>query len=571
MTEPTLQDKIYSENYFDLILPIRTSDEAFLDIFAPLGAQLLGARFGMLHVPLLNRILPEFVRYSQIPKLFAPLDTVSLEVSGILRVQNQPFLGYTGENILIGFLDTGIDYTLDAFRRSDGSSRIVGLWDQTIPSEAPPYDCGYGTAYTNEDINRALAAENPYSIVPSRDENGHGTFVAGVAAGSRDEAGNFTGAAPGASIAMVRLKPAKQNLRNYFLIQKDALAFQETDIMMGIRYLLELSEELQQQLILCVALGTNQGDHSGNAPLERHLSYLMDYLGCFGAVAAGNEAGRAHHYYQPMTNSFDSSPAEILVDDQTDGFMLEIWAEAPDLFGVSITSPLGENIPRIPPRPGYRTTLTFTAERTVLEISYEIAEYASGVQLITLRFQDPTPGIWRLSVTASGTSFGSYHMWLPVETFISPGTVFLSPNPYTTLTVPSTSEPVLTVSTYDAYTGNLFIHSSRGYIRAGSIKPDFAAPGVNVYGPATNPGSNLPPLNKYTRKTGSSAACAITVGAAALLLNWNAERPFPRNMTNRTIKDYLTRAANRQDTLQYPNREWGYGTLNLYRVFETLM
>lgn len=571
MTEPTLQDKIYSENYFDLILPIRTTDEAFLDIFSPLGAQLLGARFGMLHVPLLNRILPEFVRYSQIPKLFAPLDTTSLEVSGILRVQNQPFLGYTGENILIGFLDTGIDYTLDAFRRPDGISRIVGLWDQTIPSETPPYDCGYGTAYTNTDLNRALNSDNPYNIVPSRDENGHGTFVAGVAAGSADSPENFIGAAPGASIAMVKLKPAKQNLRNYFLIQEEAVAFQETDIMMGIHYLLNLAGELRQPLVLCIALGTNQGDHSGNAPLERQLSFLMDYLGCFGAVAAGNETGLAHHYYQPLTNSFEAVPAEILVDENTRGFLLEIWAEAPDLFGVSITSPLGENIPRIPPRPGYRTTLTFTAEQTVLEISYEIAEYASGVQLITLRFQDPTPGIWRLSITASGTSFGSYHMWLPIESFISPGTVFLSPNPYTTLTVPSTASPVLTVSTYDAYTGNLFIHSSRGPVRAGTSKPDFAAPGVNVYGPAVSNVEGLPPLNKYIRRTGSSAACAITAGAVALLLNWNARRPFPRNMTNRTVKDYLTRAANRQDTLLYPNWEWGYGTLNLYQVFETLM
>ena len=571
MTEPTLQDKIYSENYFDLILPIRTTDESFLNIFSPLGAQILGARFGMLHVPLLNRPLPEFVRYSQIPKLFAPLDTASLEVSGILRVQNQPFLGYTGENILIGFLDTGIDYTLSAFRRADGSSRIVGIWDQTIPSEAPPYDCGYGTAYTITDLNRALRSDDPYSIVPSRDENGHGTFVAGVAAGSADTPENFTGAAPGASIAMVKLKPAKQNLRNYFLIQENAAAFQETDIMMGIHYLLNLAKELQQPLVLCIALGTNQGDHSGNAPLERQLSFLMDYLGCFGAVAAGNEAGLAHHYYQPLTNSFDAAPAEILVEENTRGFMLEIWAEAPDLFGVSITSPLGENIPRIPPRPGYRTTLTFTAEQTVLEISYEIAEYASGVQLITLRFQNPTPGIWRLGVTASGTSFGSYHMWLPVESFISSGTVFLAPNPYTTLTIPSTSDPMLTVSTYDAYTGNLFIHSGRGPIRAGTSKPDFAAPGVNVYGPAVSSVAGLPPLNKYIRKTGSSAACAITAGAVALLLNWNARRPFPRNMTNRTVKDYLTRAANRQDTLLYPNREWGYGTLNLYRVFETLM
>lgn len=571
MAEPTLQEKIYSNDYFDAVVPLSVTSEDFLEEYSGLDPQLLCARYGMVHIPMGRSILPEGIGYSQTPKLYTLLDTTSLESAGILRVQAQPSLGYRGENVLLGFIDTGIDYTLDAFRNPDGSSRILGIWDQTEPSEKPPYDTGYGTGYTNEEINRALFLEDPYSVVPQRDANGHGTFLAGVAAGSADIPSGFTGAAPGCSIAMVKLKPAKQNLRDYFLIRDDALAYQETDIMMGMRYLLFLSQTYELPLVFCLGLGTNQGDHSGNSPLERELTYVLDYLGCFSSIAAGNETGRGHHYYQSQTD--DSMPAvEILVDETTSGLFVEIWSDSPDLYGVSVVSPLGENIPRVPPRLGTSSSYSFVAERTVLQVTYEIAEYTSGAQLTILRFTNPTPGIWRVYVSGnSPMPLGSYHIWLPVTGFISPGTVFLNPTPYTTLTPPSTAESVISVANYDAYSNSLAINSGRGYTRTGIVKPDFAAPGVDVFGPAVNPNSALPPLNRYTRRSGTSVSAALAAGAIALLLNWNADQPAPQILTNRAVKDYLTRGALRQEGVRYPNREWGYGTLNLYNVFRTLM
>ncbi|MDO5540076.1 MAG: S8 family peptidase [Eubacteriales bacterium] len=571
MSDTTLQDKIYSNDYFDIILPLGNIPSDSTETTEDPGFQLLGAQYSVIHYPLEGRTLPPDLRYPQIPKLYALLDTTSLEVSGILRVQNQPYLGFKGEGIVIGFIDTGIDYTLDCFRNRDGSTRLLGIWDQTQPSQEPPYDFGYGTEYSREDINRALDSDNPYEIVPHHDTNGHGTFLAGVACGSEDTANDFIGAAPESTIAVVKLKPAKQNLRDYFLIRRDAIAFQETDIMLGIRYLMQLARSVQQPLVICISLGSNQGAHSGSTPLERYLSYASDLIGCYCCVAAGNEAGLSHHYHQTSSQANQMTAAELLVDDDTPGFMMEIWADSPDLFGVSVTSPLGETIPRIPPRIGTSNTFSFVAERTILNVTYEIAQYVSGSQLITLRFENPTPGIWKLNVTPSGNALGSFHMWLPVEGFISPGTVFLNPDPFTTLTSPSTSDTVITVSTYDAYSGMLFQNSSRGYTRVGAVKPDLAAPGVNVYGPAISSGNNLPPLNPYTRKTGSSIAAAITCGSVALLLNWNFSLPQLRLISTRAVKDYLTRGAIRQENLVYPNREWGYGALNLYRVFETLM
>lgn len=571
----SLQEMIYSNDYADLIVPIPSSDDTFLETNSALGPQLFGGRMGMIHLLRSGRTNWETLSYSFFPKLFTLQDTTSLETSGILRFQAQPNLGYTGENVLLGFLDTGIDYTLDIFRFSDGRTKLISIWDQTISSDSPPFDTGYGTEYTEEQINQALTSDDPISFVPSLDTNGHGTFLAGIAAGSADTSAQFIGAAPGSRIAMVKLKPAKQYLRDYYLISDTAEAYQETDLMMALRYLLSLSISKNLPLVLCIGLGSNQGDHNGTSPLERLLDYFVDYQGCFCAVAAGNEAGRGHHFFYDFAQSSAAdTTAELLVDNETTGFSMEIWADVPTLYGISITSPLGEKIPTIYPRQGSINTYPFLTERTILELRYEIAESASGSLLIQIRFRNPTAGIWRLQlISFDANPLGGCHMWLPITGFISPGTVFLNPDPDTTLTAPSSARSVITVSTYSAYTGSLYIYSGRGFTRDHSIKPDLAAPGVDVYGPAIRPANDLPSLNPYIRRSGSSAACAITAGAMALFINWSTNRniAFSGLTNNRAVKSYLTRSAMRAPTRTYPNPEWGYGTLDLYGIFQSLL
>ena len=132
MPEISVSEKILSEDYADLILPVTLSGSYFLNAYMQMGGELLGGNYGVIHVPLssLPRDLLAYVGYYNIPKLYTLLDESSLEASGILKVRSQPLLGYTGKDIILGFLDTGIDYTQPIFRRSDGRSRIVGLWDQ---------------------------------------------------------------------------------------------------------------------------------------------------------------------------------------------------------------------------------------------------------------------------------------------------------------------------------------------------------------------------------------------------------------------------------------------------------
>ena len=147
--------------------------------------------------------------YNSIPKCYAPVSMETLNQTGILPVQNYPTLQLKGSGVLIGFLDSGIDYSNTIFRNLDGSTRIAAIWDQTVQSSTPPQAFSYGSEFTREQINEALLSENPLEIVPSTDDTGHGTYAASLAAGGADVGEQFLGAAPEASIAVVKLNQNK--------------------------------------------------------------------------------------------------------------------------------------------------------------------------------------------------------------------------------------------------------------------------------------------------------------------------------------------------------------------------
>ena len=571
MPDLSLREKILSNDYLDLIVPIQSLENEFADRYSMYAAQLLGAGYGAVHIPntYTSENIFDTIGYSNIPRLFTTLDSIDLENSGILRVQIQSFPGNKGEGVLLGFLDTGIDYTHPAFLTSDGRSRIFRIWDQTIQTGEAPANMNYGSEYTTEDINAALASDTPFSVVPSIDEIGHGTFLAGVAAGSSLPREDFTGAAPECDIAMVKLKPAKQNLRDLFLVNTSVPVFQETDIMLAIRYLIQTASAAGKPVVICLGLGTNQGDHTKYSPLGDVLSYNSRLTGVYFTSAAGNEAGKAHHYYGNLENASDQDQVQVQVAAGETGFCMELWAFPPDLYSIGITSPLGENITALPPLRGQTTRINFILEKTVIEVTYKTVELSSGSQLIFLRIADPTPGIWTFQILPRQFFNGSFHMWLPITGFINEETFFLNPNPDTTLTCPANADGIITVSTYNSRNDSLYINSSRGYTRAGAIKPDLAAPGVDVFGSLSASSESGRLL--FARRTGSSIASAITAGAVALLVNWGLSTTPSRYYTNREVKSLLIRGADRSSTLLYPNREWGYGTLNLFEVFRSLM
>ena len=457
----------------------------------------------------------------------------------------------------------GIDYRNPVFQNGPASSRIISIWDQTIRDGTPPEGFLYGSEYKRNEINTALRSDNPFELVPSMDENGHGTFLAGVAAGSPNVANDFSGAAPYADIAVVKLKPAKQNLRDFYFIPEDAVAYQENDVMAAIAYLNKLAMEENRPLVLCIGLGTSMGSHGGTGPLSLYLNDIAALKDHVVVAAAGNEANARHHFYGTLMKQEDSETVEINVGENIRGFTAELWARAPELYSVAITSPTGEQIRRIPVMQRSRVVYQFIFEETVVSVEYQTVGVRNGDLLVFFRFDRPTRGLWQITVYAEDTIVeGHYHIWLPLRPFMSGDVVFLRSNPDVTLTVPSTAEVPMTVGAYDVQSGSLYLDSSRGFTAVGGIKPDYVAPGVNVYGPDLR--------NRYTTRTGTSAAAAVAAGGSALLLEWAIKRQYDRNVNSVNIKNYILRGARREENRTYPNQEWGYGELDIYEALNKL-
>ena len=523
-------------------------------------------QFAVLHIPMDDLESPmnfSYYTYSAIPKLYSLLDTDSMEASGILPASRVPAFGNQGQGVLIGFVDTGIDYQNPLFRKADGSSRILGIWDQTLETGAPDpvngFQALYGTQYSREEIDQALAAPDPLALVPSADENGHGTFLASVAAGGEDPDQDFTGAAPKASIAMVKLKPAKEYLRDFYLIREGADAYQENDIMMGVAYLLHLARRFSMPLVICLGLGTNQGSHVGKSPLGLYLDDINIYAGTAVITAAGNETGYGHHYRAVTRPEETLQTVELNVGEKDSGFSMEFWAQDVDIYRVGFISPTGEVVDPLPSSTEEENVIRFLVEQTEITVFSSIVNTATGSQMVFIRFKDPMPGIWNLTVSSALNVTGAFHIWLPSRGFISDTTYFLRPDPDTLVTGPGNSQYALTVSAYDHTTGGIYIHSSRGFSRSGQIKPELAAPGVNITGAGLRSG--------FVQRSGTSAAAAHAAGAAAILLHWGILERNDPFMNTSAIKTYLIRGAKRNPALTYPNREFGYGTLDLYQAF----
>lgn len=564
MDSEVCRARILSEEYFDFIVPLggRRTDAFFLDTKP--CVQETKARYEIWYIDKAQASPMNLERfsYNAIPQCFTLLDVEALNQAGISQVQNYPTLQLMGENIMIGFIDTGIDYQNPIFRNLDGTTRIAGIWDQTIQNGTLPQGLGYGSAYTEDMINEALASEAPLELVPTVDENGHGTFVASLAAGSADIQNNFLGAAPESTIAVVKLKDAKRYLRNYYVIPEEAPCYQENDIMLGIRYLLDLADAREMPIVICIALGSSFGGHNGTTPLSIMMEHYAFYPNRIMVSGVGNEANQGHHYSGKIDGMDNREEVEIRVGENVEGFTMELWTDIPNLMTISMVSPSGEVIPRISIRQGSSEVFRFLFEGTEVYVDYRILVERNSSQLIYFRFSAPTAGIWKINVEPLRLATGVFHMWLPVKEFLSGEVFFLRPDPDMTLTSPAVTADIISVAYYNGSENSIDINSGRGYTRDGRIKPDFAAPGVGVTGAL--------PGGRFAKRTGSSISTAITVGACALLMEWILYQMGYPGVDSLQIKNIFILGARQRPNAEYPNRVWGYGTLDLYNTLESI-
>ncbi len=551
---------VYAEDYYDLII-----EEGELKSFEGIFSCIQKIN-DLYYVGYLNSAgMPEFsVRnysYTGTPNLYTTVDVEAMEASEVIQIQNQPALSLKGQGVLIGIIDTGIDYQNQVFRYADGSTRIAAIWDQTIAAGPAPEGFFYGAEYRAAQINQALSSENSLELVPTQDSEGHGTYVASLAAGNENRSEGFLGAAPLALLAVVKLKTAKQYLRDYFFAPGNMTVFQENDIMAGVAYLDALARELNMPLSLCVGLGSNQGNHGGTGPLSGLLDSFVTKRMRTACVAAGNEANKQHHYYGNVLQDGAYDTVEINVGQNVSGFFMELWSMEQEIFTVEVISPTGDSTGKI----GANVNAwqhKFVFDNTNVVLDKNITFVRNDYRLVFMRFVTPSPGIWTVRVYGEKVFNGNFHIWLPMEELMKGRVYFLQSNPDTTITVPANSRFPITVGGYNIANNSIFLDSGRGYTISGGVKPDLVAPAVEILGAGVQ--------NQFVSRTGTCGAAAITTGAVALILEWALVRGNDTGITSGDIKSMLVRGAARDNERLYPNREWGYGRLDLYGALATL-
>ncbi len=554
---------ITSEGFADLIINY-SGDENVLNSFPNAVVERINFIYAMVHIPvqqITDTVIQEY-GYSAMPKLYGLISHESLEASGIIRLRNIPNFNLRGQGVLLGIIDSGIDYTNPIFINADGTTRIAAIWDQSIETGKPSTGRSYGTEYTREQINLALQSENPTDIVPSMDTIGHGTMVAGIAGGSENTENEFVGVAPDTEFVVVKLKQAKTYLKNFFFVPEEAIAYQENDILFAVEYLLNQAFLLERPMAICLALGTSQGGHSGKGILSSYLSLVAVNPGIVIVVAAGNEGNGRRHYLGRVNTATGYDIVELNVGETESSFSMELWGQSPSIFSIDILSPSGEYIPRIALGMDENREISFVFERTMIYVDYQMVEAQTGDQLILLRFENPATGIWRFNIYERGDLNLDFNIWLPMGNFIKEDTFFTRSDPYTTILASGNANVPLTVTAYNIEDDSIYLESSRGFTRLGVVKPEVAAPGVGILGPTLDKG--------FTTYNGTSVSAAHAAGVAAMLLEWGIVRENLKGISTVEVKKLMIRGARRDLDIVYPNRDWGYGILDIYNVFDSL-
>jgi len=489
-----------------------------------------------------------------------------------------PYL--SGEGVLIGIVDSGIDYWHDDFRNGDGSTRIAALWDQSLEADeqrgwSAPEGFVTGVEFTKEQIDKALSADTRAAgerLVPERDVSGHGTAVAGIAAGNgrslrlTDSVGAGTvlperadtGMAPESDLLIVKLGIPRQ----------DSFP-RTTELMRALTYLVKKAVAIGRPIAVNVSFGNTYGSHDGTSLLERFLDNISEVGRCVVCVGSGNEGAAMGHV---SGNAWQETTVELSVGEYERSFSLQLWKNFADIFQVTLISPGGQ-------RAVFSTDERESMQNTGGRISRILLE---DMELL-LYVGEPTPysaqqeiyldflpenryvnsGIWRIRLTPLHVVTGNYSMYLPSQTAISGNTKFYRPTPDTTLTIPSTASRVITVGAYDTVNDAYADFSGRGYLfaineteRLGIVqsKPDLVAPGVNITTAMAGGG--------YTVVTGTSFAAPFVTGAAALLMEWGIAMGNDPYLYGQKVKAYLQKGARKLPGFEiYPNEVVGYGAI----------
>lgn len=499
--------------------------------------------------------IPE-VEYVEKPKRLFFQTAEGRRVSCINAVQDTRLSLY-GQGILVAIIDSGIDYANTDFQNADGSTRIRYLWDQSLnpgEGENSPEGYGIGVEYTKEQIDEALNAQTVSEqrrIVRSQDISGHGTAVAGVAAGNgRNSGGLYAGVATKSELLIVKLGNSMQE------------GFpRTTELMMGIDYVIRKALELRMPVAVNISFGNTYGGHDGMTLLERYIDDISNIWKSVFCIGTGNEAASAGHTSGRIESESEVT-VQLAIQSRQPSVSVQIWKEYTDQIEISLINPSGV---RVGPVPEVLGSQRFRIGQTEILLYYGKPSPYSTSQEIYIDFLPAesylTEGTWRIVLTSGKIVTGQYEMWLPGDAVLNRGTGFLFPTDRTTLTIPSSASRVISVGAYDARTFAYADFSGRGFTRLTNlVKPDLVAPGVEVVTATTGGG--------YAAFTGTSFATPFVTGSAALLMEWGIVRGNDPYLYGEKVKAYLRRGAKTLPGFaRYPNEEVGYGEDVIIRLY----
>ena len=504
-------------------------------------------------VTLPESMLEEYSRRPQIEFIEKPTrlyfeDLFSKEASCITQVQrDEPGnLQLTGRGVLIGIVDSGVDYRHPAFLTADGKSRILRLWDQSIPGN-PPEGYATGTEYTNEALS--LSVQEGRRLVPSEDGSGHGTAVLGVAAGSDFSRGAVNrGVAYESDLLVVKMGIPRQ----------DSFP-RTTELMQGVDYLVRQAIRLGRPIALNLSFGNNYGSHRGDSLLETYLDNVSGMGKNVICVGMGNNGNDALHTGGKLSPG-EIQEIELGVGAFEPTLNVQLWKNYEDEMEIYLENPAGERV-----GPLFETlgAQRWQAGNTELLIYYGKPAPYHVTQEIYVDFlpqDEKTPyvdsGVWKIILAARNIKNGEYFLWLPGGKTLNPGTAFYLPRPQGTLTIPATARRVISVGAYDARQNTYADFSGRGCRALPYPKPDLVAPGVDIYAPRSGGG--------YASFTGTSFSTPFVTGAAALLMEWGITRRKDPYLYGEKLKAYLRRGAKAlQGSEKLPNDLIGWGRLCL--------
>ncbi len=516
--------------------------EQFPQRYGQIGIVNLSNEYAILTIPeeLVEQVAAmSVIEYMEKPKrLFFAVDNgkrsscINLLQTGLTERSS-----LTGRGVIVAVIDSGIDYAHPDFRNADGSSRIIALWDQT-----------FGKVFEREQIDEALVQATErgrYEVCPSRDLSGHGTIVAGIAAGNgRASEGRYRGVAYESSLLAVKLGTPEEN------------GFpRTTELMSAVDFCIGRARKERLPVVLNISFGNNYGSHSGTSLLETYLDDMANYWKTSIVIGSGNEGNTAMHTAGALTEG-QTENVEIAVSMYEPTLNLQIWKSYADEMQIELTAPGGQ---QIGPFRKIQRAQRFVLGGTELLLYYGEPSPYSAYQEIYLDFlpvgQFVDSGLWTVRLIPQKIVTGLYNMWLPSGGVLNQGTGFLRPVSETTLTVPSTAAKVITVGAYDARYGRAANFSGRGYTRVtDQVKPDLVAPGVEI--------TSCAPGGGYQTRSGTSMATPFVSGAAALLMQWGITDGNDPYLYGEKMRAYLIRGAGKLPGFaEYPNPVLGWGTL----------